>query len=71
MKKAKDILNMIGKIAGVIGFLSTGASYTIDLSEKISKWSADRAALKAVEPDVVDDFDDDFEEVVTEEKKEN
>lgn len=59
MKKAQNILNTIGTIAGVVSFLTTGINYGISASEKIKGLKAQKAELKAS-----DDFDDLFEENV-------
>ena len=59
MKKAQNILNMISTVAGIVGFLATGANYGIAATEKIKGWKAQKAELKAS-----DDFDDLFEENV-------
>ena len=57
MKKAQNILNMISTVAGIVGFLTTGASYGITAAGKIKDWKAQRAELKAIDNDF-DDFKD-------------
>lgn len=59
MKKAQNILNMISTVAGIVGFLTTGASYGITAAGKIKDWKAQKAELKAS-----DDFDDFKDETV-------